>query len=579
MADPTIRLNLNAVGVTQGARDVKAAFESIKTGAQQTEAATNRLGSAMQRMGNMSGAQRFVFQNTANQLGDIAVQASMGTNMFRVLGMQLPQVAGGFAILGGTLGTVAPILGVIAAIGFPIIAVFTQLGGKTRELSDELDKLNDDLSSASDAISILNTPTKELTKEFGEAAEAIKEFTRAQAELHLADARDQINLIGQDLSTMTASFEAFGIRGNRAQERVSDTMRELGAVAKLTDDQMEDLAIAFDTLSDKLATGNVEFEAVTTDGAALLAMFREMGISMKDLKDVGLQPFVNGLIDLGFEVARVEQLMETLERTSDDVAEALDTDLRVAVERVTFDIMRLGDGLDTLFDIRPEVKKSVADVTKDIMMFGDGLEDAFVEPEKKAKSAARSAAKSFRQELTPEVKRIVSLSEDIGSSFEDALMSVQRGTASVSDAFRAMATDIIGELYRMFVVKQITGFVTQSIQGMFGVSQLDQGISLRPQARPIAGVNAFGGPVTPSRGVVVGERGPEVFFPNTKGTIASNNQLGGGTVVVNQNINVTTGVQQTVRAEVLGLMPQIAEASKAAVLDAKRRGGSFAGAF
>jgi len=29
----------------------------------------------------------------------------------------------------------------------------------------------------------------------------------------------------------------------------------------------------------------------------------------------------------------------------------------------------------------------------------------------------------------------------------------------------------------------------------------------------------------------------------------------------------------------MGLMPQIAEASKAAVLDAKRRGGAFAGAF
>ena len=54
---------------------------------------------------------------------------------------------------------------------------------------------------------------------------------------------------------------------------------------------------------------------------------------------------------------------------------------------------------------------------------------------------------------------------------------------------------------------------------------------------------------------------------------------GGDTVTINQNINVTTGVQQTVRAEVMGLMPQIAEASKAAVLDAKRRGGAFGKAF
>jgi hypothetical protein len=71
-----------------------------------------------------------------------------------------------------------------------------------------------------------------------------------------------------------------------------------------------------------------------------------------------------------------------------------------------------------------------------------------------------------------------------------------------------------------------------------------------------------------------------MFIPSRSGSIVPNNKLGGGgTVVVNQNINVATGVQQTVRAEVLGLMPQIAEASKAAVLDARRRGGAFAGSF
>ena len=53
---------------------------------------------------------------------------------------------------------------------------------------------------------------------------------------------------------------------------------------------------------------------------------------------------------------------------------------------------------------------------------------------------------------------------------------------------------------------------------------------------------------------------------------------GGGTTVV-QNISISTGVSQTVRAEISQLMPQIAEASKAAVLDAKQRGGSFGKAF
>jgi uncharacterized protein YoaH (UPF0181 family) len=54
---------------------------------------------------------------------------------------------------------------------------------------------------------------------------------------------------------------------------------------------------------------------------------------------------------------------------------------------------------------------------------------------------------------------------------------------------------------------------------------------------------------------------------------------GGGGVTVNQTINISTGVQQTVRAEVMSLAPQLAAQAKAAVLDAKKRGGGFGAAF
>jgi hypothetical protein len=90
---------------------------------------------------------------------------------------------------------------------------------------------------------------------------------------------------------------------------------------------------------------------------------------------------------------------------------------------------------------------------------------------------------------------------------------------------------------------------------------------------------ANGGPVSGNQPYIVGERGPEMFIPNRSGTVIPNKNLGGGGVVVQQTINVTTGVQQTVRNEIQTLLPQIAEASKAAVLDARRRGGSFANAF
>ena len=62
------------------------------------------------RMAQMSGRSRFVLQNTANQLGDIAVQMQGGTSAARVFGQQMPQLLGGFGALGGMLGVVAPLL-------------------------------------------------------------------------------------------------------------------------------------------------------------------------------------------------------------------------------------------------------------------------------------------------------------------------------------------------------------------------------------------------------------------------------------------------------------------------------------
>ena len=69
-----------------------------------------------------------------------------------------------------------------------------------------------------------------------------------------------------------------------------------------------------------------------------------------------------------------------------------------------------------------------------------------------------------------------------------------------------------------------------------------------------------------------------LFMPSSSGTIVPNGQSG-SSVVVNQTINVTTGVQQTVRAEVMNMLPQIANAAKSAVSEAKLRGGSFAAAM
>ena len=159
-------------------------------------------------------------------------------------------------------------------------------------------------------------------------------------------------------------------------------------------------------------------------------------------------------------------------------------------------------------------------------------------------------------------------------SLEDALVDVTMGTASAKDAFKSMARSIIRDLIRINIQKNITAPLAAGMGGAGG------GGFVSGIGSFIGGLFGFANGGRPSMGkpAIVGEKGAELFVPDSAGRIIPNDKLGGG-VTVHQTINLSAGVSQTVRAEVMGMLPQIQEASKAAVLEARRRGGSFASAF
>ena len=203
-----------------------------------------------------------------------------------------------------------------------------------------------------------------------------------------------------------------------------------------------------------------------------------------------------------------------------------------------------------------------------------------IEADKQRHKFLQQAAKDRKAKALEEGKAMEDLFKSMESSFGDALMTIADGTKSVEDSFKTMAHAIIKELYQIFVVKQITGFVSQSAQNYMAGPQ--QGPTL--SGAPLGGnylKSADGGGYTgngPRSGGLDGKGGFMAML-HPRETVVDHTKGRSSGLVVNQTINVSTGVQQTVRAEVMGLMPQIAAASKGAVLDAKRRGGAYAGAF
>jgi len=203
------------------------------------------------------------------------------------------------------------------------------------------------------------------------------------------------------------------------------------------------------------------------------------------------------------------------------------------------------------------------------------------EKDKAAAEEAERLAKGVKgqvdavRELTPEFMRLDSAIKSVENNLDSMLMNLVDGTSSVKDSFKSMAAAIIKDLYRIYVVQQITGMIGGMITNAT-VGSL-QGPTM---SGATLDTRASGGPVSGGSPYLVGEKGPELMVPRTSGMVVPNHALGGGdSISVHQTINVSTGVQQTVRTEIKSLMPQIADSAKAAVADARRRGGASGRAF
>ena len=191
-------------------------------------------------------------------------------------------------------------------------------------------------------------------------------------------------------------------------------------------------------------------------------------------------------------------------------------------------------------------------------------------------NAQAEALKQVQAELegTNEIQESIkagfeNFGKGVSDGIADMVTGVSDGLDGLKDVVRSSIQQIISDMIRVHVVNKSIN----AALGFFGLGDFK------------IGNFASGGAIQARRPVLVGERGPELIVPksasmvrNAHDTRSAMSRSGAG-VAVYQTINVTTGVQDTVKAEIANLMPQISDASKSAVLDARRRGGSFSRAF
>jgi len=166
----------------------------------------------------------------------------------------------------------------------------------------------------------------------------------------------------------------------------------------------------------------------------------------------------------------------------------------------------------------------------------------------------------------------------IATTLADGLLDGKLALDDFKNIARNFVSTLISEFIRLYIIRNILSSIFPSGQTTFGGGGGGGGgFSIPPiDAVSSAGL-ATGGTAQRGRPALVGERGPEIIIPNTASTVMNSNNtrsaLGGGSVVVNQSINVSTGVSQTVRAELANFLPVIQSQTLNAVAQAKAKGG------
>tara|TARA_Y100000114_G_scaffold53822_1_gene49143 strand:- start:5434 stop:7002 length:1569 start_codon:yes stop_codon:yes gene_type:complete len=348
----------------------------------------------------------------------------------------------------------------------------------------------------------------------------------------LEGGRDALQATLAEVDDLGIALSSVTVRG---VERANDAFLRLGSLARgVRDSVVGALAPAFEELADAIRFNVLE---AIKEAGGVEQFGRDLALTIvRIFRDAAKA--IQSFVDL-----TIRKLNEVLDFTR-EIGEAIGNDFIASIERI--DTVDLG-----LIGVFENIEIKIQEAT----FAAERAKDALGDVGQAGGEAAKKVTEGFdfvRMKLDDVKKNGI-------NALEDALVDVGSQTRSLKEAFSDMARSILRDIMRMQIRQAITLPLAQAL-----------GLSVQPRA--------MGGPVTAGRPYMVGERGPELFVPGRSGSIVPHGGMGGG-VTVNQTINLTTGVSQTVRAEVLNMLPQIADAAKGAVIDAKRRGGSYAAAL
>lgn len=603
------------LGVTS-VKQHEAALESLNMEYQNFQNGVAQAGNrfAQYSAQTASGMNKFgvVTQQAGYQIGDFLVQVQSGTNWMVAFGQQATQLVGVLPLMGaGFMGLSSGALVALSAglgIAIPLVTAIGAAFMRTGK----------DAKDGADGINTFSGAIKALTEEIQKNQDAILKAKFGTDILGVASASQQIQDFESRISSLQVSIDRMRSQGGKAAAfsgLVVGSVEELEAQKKELKDQLaalyeslrvrEGIAAAeeasrvqnlyklqlLDQEQQRLENGRkllleILFKYTDINGVLKSASKVDLKAVFEDALPASsaLRQFVSDTYTKMLNMSKFQPRDYSGFTYGGAFAEARGAGAAGIVPKVELPVVKdavvtAGGGGKT--DPLAELQKQIA-LQEEL--------NGKTEAEQKVRQALGDSWATYsptvikgledqiqkQMDLEERLKDQQAIWDTVSSSMSDAFMSMVDGTKSAKDAFKSMAAAIIKELYNVLVVQQLVGSFSRAtgtgsgLVGMIGSALF----------------KADGGPVSAGQPYIVGERGPEMIIPKSSGMVLTNGQtkaaLGGSSnesYVVNNNISVTGSDSAMVRQEIAKMIPQISSATKAAMIDAKKRGGQMGNAF
>lgn len=482
------------------------------------------------------------FEDTTAGASSLDQLADVGANGLRILADAGLTVAKTFSDVGNFLG----------ALGAQAVALFTGHFSQIVSIQNDLDQqIEDSDKKFQDRLAaIWRTGGDQLVGAVKETSDKLKQEA---PNLSLAEAaqkaQESLKKIADGISAQVATFglgEEALLHYRLTLGDLSKDVAAAGANGQKLVKTIEDQAAALDKLKAQkvvdtgLADLNAQIEKLTgnTAGSAIDELDKKYTKFLTDARQIGDTEAIaayNRVVlltaateDFNTETKKSQQLQDGLAETEQLLAnlqsKGLITDLQ-AQKQTSAAYAQQADDLQKVYDIKVKIANQTgnADELAEVAKLGVQIDTL--------RTQSTAAGDSLRKMFE----------DDVASSLSDAVT----GAKSLGDAFKGLVSGIekqLADLASKDIVQALFGSAGGGSSGG-GFFALLAGI--------FGGAKADGGPVSGGTPYLVGEQGPEMFVPNTSGSIVPNGGMGGQTVVQHFAIQAPNGtVSRQTQAQV-----------------------------